>query len=70
MAVNDIQGKINVADKIVGNIAKQAVKITGSVSKPIITKPLSAREGVVTLIMLGTAYAPSGVVSNITSEVD
>ena len=61
----EIKAEINVADKIVGNITKQAIKITGSVSKPIITKPLSPREGVVTLIMLGTAYAPSGVVSNI-----
>ena len=65
MAVSELKGKINVADKIVGNITKQSEKITGSVSKPVITKPLSAREGVVTLIMLGTAYAPSGIASNI-----
>ena len=65
MAVSEIKGKINVADKIVGNITKQAVKITGSVSKPIFQKSLSPREGIVTLLMFGTAYAPSGIVSNI-----
>lgn len=34
MLMNEIKGIVSVPDKIVGNIAKQAVKITGSVSKP------------------------------------
>lgn len=61
----EIKAKINVSKNVIGSIAQQAVKITGSVSKPKIQKLFSPREGIITLIMLGTAYAPSGIVSNI-----
>ena len=56
MAVNEIKGRI----------VQNEIKIIGTISKPIISKPLSAREGVVELIMLGTAYTPFGIIEEVT----
>ena len=38
MAVNELKGKINVADKIVGNITKQSAKITGTFKNAPLSK--------------------------------